>query len=36
LSESPNQFGDPQTEMRINKSPYPNGDPPTGLGMQIE
>ncbi len=32
-NESPNQFGDPQTEMGINTSPYLNGDPRIGLGI---
>jgi hypothetical protein len=31
--ESPNQFGDPRTEMGINTSPYQNGDPRISLGI---
>jgi hypothetical protein len=30
---SPNQNGDPQTDMGINTSPYQNGDPRIGLGI---
>ena len=32
--ESPNQFGDPRTEMVINTSPYQNGDPRIEMGMR--